>query len=353
MHPRLCIDLQKLRHNGEKLCEMAAKAGLTDLAFVTKSFCALPEMVAALEGLPCPYLADSRVENLANYPTTCKQKILLRLPMLSQADEVVKHAHISFCSEAVVLSALDQAAGEQGKAHKVVLMVDMGDLREGVFFRDEEGLLALAAQAEKAENLILHGMAFNVTCYGSVIPTQQTLDDFRGLVDKVEAALGRKLDFVSCGNSSSVYLLDKADFTGFNNLRLGESLLLGRETAYGADLPGLYQDVVTLEAEVVEVQKKPSYPIGKIGVNAFGQTVEYVDRGEQLRAIAAVGQQDIDCGGLTPLLEGMEVIGASSDHLLVDVTKYPVKVGDVLRFKVDYSAALRAFTSPYVKKICK
>ena len=353
MFPRLVIDLEKLRHNGKKLCEKAEKNGLTDLAFVTKSFCALPEMVAALECLPNPYLADSRVENLANYPETKKQKILLRLPMLSQCEQVVQHADISFCSEGETLSALNAAAEKQGKTHKVVLMVDMGDLREGVFFRDAEGVLALAQQAEQAEHLALHGMAFNVTCYGSIIPTQQTMDDFRAIVEQVEAAIGRKLDFVSCGNSSSVYLLDQADFKGFNNLRLGESLLLGRETAYGADLPDLYQDVLTLEAEVVEVKEKPSYPIGKIGVNAFGQTVEYVDKGDRVRAIAAIGQQDIDCGGLTPRTSGMEIFGASSDHLLLDITDAPVKLGDTVRFGVDYSAALRAFTSPYVEKVCK
>ena len=353
MFPRLVIDLEKLWHNGRKLCEKAAQNGLTDLAFVTKSFCALPEMVTALECLPNPYLADSRIENLANYPETHKQKILLRLPMLSQCEQVVRHADISFCSEPAVLTALDKAAGEQGKTHKVVLMVDMGDLREGVFFRQEEELLALVKQAEQAAHLHLHGMAFNVTCYGSIIPTQQTMDDFKVLVEKAEAAIGRKLDFVSCGNSSSVYLLGQADFAGFNNLRLGESLLLGRETAFGADLSDLYQDVVTLEAEIVEVKEKPSYPIGKIGVNAFGQTVEYTDKGDRLRAIAAVGQQDIDCAGLTPLTPGMEVFGASSDHLLLDVTDAPVKLGDTVRFGVDYSAALRAFTSPYVEKVCK
>ena len=353
MYPRLHIDLKKLRHNGEKLCELAAKSGLTDLAFVTKVFCAHPEMIRALEGLPNPYLADSRVENLAAYPQTAKEKILLRLPMLSQCGQVVEHADISFCSEGGTLSALNEAAKTAGKCHKVVLMVDMGDLREGVFFRNEEGLLALAKQAEAAEHLHLHGLAFNVTCYGSVIPTEQTLADFRAIAERVERAIGRKLDFLSCGNSSSVYLLGQADFSGYNNLRLGESLLLGRETAYGADLPGLYQDVATLECEIVEVKTKPSYPIGKIGVNAFGQTVEYTDRGERLRAIAAVGQQDVDYAGLTPLTTGMEVIGASSDHLLLDVTQCPVKVGDIVRFKVDYAAALRAFTSPYVKKVCE
>lgn len=353
MDPRLVIDLEKLRENGSGLCRMAAESGLDRLAFVTKSFCAMPEMVRALESLPNPYLADSRVENLEKLAFSKKKKILLRLPMLSQAERVVRAADISFCSEEAALSSLDAAVQKAGKRHGVVLMVDMGDLREGVFFKNTHELLALARQAEEAPGLELVGLAFNVTCYGSVIPTQQTLTDFRALVTLVEQTLGRTLAFVSCGNSSSVYLLGKADFTGFNNLRLGESLLLGRETAYGADLPGLHQDVLTLECEVVEVKTKPTYPIGKLGVNAFGQTVEYTDRGDRLRAIAAIGQQDIDWTGLTPCTPGMELFGASSDHLLLDVTDCPVRVGDTVRFRVDYSAALRAFTSPYVEKVGK
>ena len=104
---------------------------------------------------------------------------------------------------------------------------------------------------------------------------------------------------------------------------------------------------------MVESKVKPSYPIGKLGVNAFGQTVEYTDRGPRHRVIAAVGQQDIDCDGLIPLQKGMEVVGASSDHLILDATQCPARVGDVVRFRLDYSAALRAFTSPYVEKICE
>lgn len=353
MYPRLVIDLEKLHENGSRLCALGQENGLDRLAFVTKSFCAMPEMVQALETLPNPYLADSRVENLEKLHFSQKEKILLRLPMLSQAERVVQAADISFCSEGAALDALDAAAQKCGKQHRVVLMVDMGDLREGVFFRNADELLALARQAEAAPGLELLGLAFNVTCYGSVIPTQQTLTDFRRLVTLVEADIGRELAFISCGNSSSVYLLGKANFAGFNNLRLGESLLLGRETAYGADLSGMHQDVLTLECEVVEAKTKPTYPIGKIGVNAFGQVVEYTDLGDRLRAIAAIGQQDIDWGGLTPCTPGMTVFGSSSDHLLLDVTECPVKVGDVVRFRVDYAAALRAFTSPYVEKVCK
>lgn len=354
MYPRLIVDLNKLRENGERICAMAAKAGIDRMAFVTKCFCAEPEMIRALETLPNVYLADSRLENLKKYPKTAKKKILLRLPMASRVEEVIRFADVSFCSEAATLHALEAAAARQDTLHRVVLMVDVGDLREGVFFRDEAGLLELAELVEfHLPHLELLGMAFNVTCYGSVIPTAQTFDLFRSLVRKVEKDIGRPLRFVSGGNSSSVYLLEREPqvFEGINNLRLGETLLLGGESAFGERIAGMNDDVFTLEAELIEVKRKPSYPIGKLGMNAFGETVQYVDKGEMLRGIAAVGQQDVECTGLTPLTPDMEVVGASSDHLLLDLTRCGGKVGDIARFRLNYIALLRAFTSPYVEKV--
>lgn len=138
----------------------------------------------------------------------------------------------------------------------------------------------------------------------------------------------------------------------FNNLRLGAALILGRETAYGRNINGLYQDVVTLEAELIEVQTKPSYPLGQIGVNAFGKQVQYVDKGIRRRAIAAIGRQDMDRDGLCPLDPGVSIVGASSDHLILDVTEtaLPLQVGSTPRFTMDYATILRGFTSNYVKR---
>jgi len=353
MYPRLNIDLAKLKHNANTLCQMAEKQGINDLAFVTKVFCADTEMVKTLSETPCRYLADSRIENLKNYPDTGKLKILLRLPMISQAEDVVKFSDISFNSEKATLCALSAAAEKLGKQHKVVLMIDMGDLREGIFFEKEDEILLLAEFVENDPNLTLYGTAFNLTCYGSVLPTQDNLTQFLNITKKIEDRISRKLDFISGGNSSSVsLLLLEGTNLPYNNLRLGEALVLGRETAYEKDLDGLYQDVVTLEAELIEIQDKPSYPIGQIGVNAFGEKAEYTDLGIRRRAIAAIGRQDMDCDGLMPLDPGITVVGASSDHLILDITecKESLLVGDKVRFRMNYAGLLSGFTSNYVKR---
>ena len=353
MYPRLVIDLSKLRHNGRALCDLAACAGVDQVAFVTKVFCADPTMVSALLDTPCTYLADSRIENLRLYPNTDRKKILLRLPMLSQVDEVVRWADISLNSEVETIRALDAAAKRAGKCHGVVLMIDLGDLREGIFFRDEAGILAAVQLVEGLENLELSGIGFNVTCYGSVLPTEDNIGVFLAIKEKIEKEIGRPLSIVSGGNSSSLYLLQQHRLpAGITNLRLGESLVLGRETAYGQDLPGMYQDVITLEAELVEVKVKPSYPVGEIGVDAFGQKVQYEDRGDRLRAIAAIGRQDMELDGLIPITEGVTVVGASSDHLILDVTDCPKPpaVGDIVSFRLTYSGVLRTFTSSYIAR---
>lgn len=353
MYPRLVIDLNKLRHNAETLCAIAQKQGITDLAFVTKVFCADSEMVQTLLSSPCRYLADSRVENLARYPQSSKERILLRLPMPSQAEQVVKHADISFNSEIKTLQTLSAAAEKLGKPHKVVLMIDMGDLREGVFYKNTDLILQTAKMIEKDPFLILYGTAFNLTCYGSVLPSEENISAFLSVTRRIEEQIGRRLDFISGGNSSSIPLLLQGENSfGVNNLRLGESLILGRETAYGADLKVLYQDVVTLEAELVEVQEKPSYPEGQIGVNAFGEAMQYTDIGIRRRAIAAIGRQDMECTGLVPLDPGVSVVGASSDHLILDITdsEKPLEVGDRVRFTMDYAGLLKGFTSSYIDR---
>jgi Predicted amino acid racemase len=101
------------------------------------------------------------------------------------------------------------------------------------------------------------------------------------------------------------------------------------------------------------LRNKPSKPIGTIGADAFGKVPVFEDRGRRLRAIAAVGKQDAKIDGLAPLDPGVTVLGASSDHLTLDVEDCPTRpvLGGVMRFTLDYGAMLALTTSPYVEKV--
>ena len=71
------------------------------------------------------------------------------------------------------------------------------------------------------------------------------------------------------------------------------------------------------------------------------------------RAIVAVGRQDVDTDSLQPRDPQIEILGGSSDHLLLDLTHCTTvyQVGDRIQFTLGYGSMLKAFTSPYVEKV--
>lgn len=356
MYPRLVIDMEKLRGNIDGVAKIAKEQGGCSLMIVTKALCADEKVVKMIASHPAvDYLADSRVQNIKkNYETikaNGKQSVLLRLPMASEIEEVVKYVDISFNSEMATLEMLNEEAAKQGKVHKVVLMIDVGDLREGIFFRNEEEIIETAKKINEMANVELYGVGVNLTCYGAIIPKNDNLSIICDFAAKIEEATGTKLTMISGGNSSSIYLVGKGELPEkINNLRLGEAFLLGNDTAYGERLEGTVDDALTVEAQIVELKEKPSLPIGEVGVDAFGQKPYYEDRGIIKRAIIGIGQQDMTADSMYPIDERIDVLGASSDHMLLDVTKADYKVGDIVSFKLGYGSVLKAATSEYVAK---
>jgi len=355
MYPELVIDLKKIKNNLDKITHMVKGAGCS-LMIVTKGYCADIEIYKILENSDIDYLADSRIENLKKYEGTKKERVLLRLPMTSQADEVVKYADISLNSEITTIRSLNEAAAEQNKVHKILLMIDLGDLREGIFFKNEEEIYQTVEEILKLQNIELFGLGVNLTCYGAVIPKRDNLSVLVDIARKIENKYNIKLEMISGGNSSSVYLIEKNELpVGINNLRVGEAFLLGDETAYSQMLEGFYDDAFILKAEIIELKEKQSVPIGETGVDAFGNRPVYEDRGIIKRAIIAVGRQDADPDNLHPTDSKIHILGASSDHLILDMSKSErkYKVGDTVDFKLSYSSLLRASTSSYVAKVYK
>lgn len=350
MYPKIVTDLKKLKDNAINTDKLCKSAGCTT-ALVTKSFCADHRLTAVLNETEIDFVADSRIQNLKKMKDLNIKKLLLRLPMLCEVEEVVQYADISMNSELQTIQALNQAAEKAGKIHDICIMADLGDLREGYF--SKEDLLHNMNEIIKLKNIRVYGLGVNLTCYGAVIPQYDNLQLLTELAEEIRTRFNLDLPMVSGGNSSSLYLIEKGELPkGITNLRPGEAFLLGRETAYGADINDLHQDVFELQCQIVELKEKPSIPIGEIGVDAFGNKPVYEDRGIRKRAIIAIGQQDTTTDSLTPLDKKIDILGASSDHLIVDVTDSDTqyKVGDVLSFNVGYGALLKAFTSEYVTK---
>ena len=371
MYPRLIIDIKKLEDNVKTLAAITKDDGNCSLMIVTKGLCADLEMVKMLARRPeVDFVADSRVKNIKSYSKIVrdagKKTVLIRIPMLSEVDELVKYVDVCFNSEMETVRAIDKAAAKEGKVQDVLLMIDLGDLREGIFFENEDEILEDAVEIKEMKNVNLYGIGVNLTCYGAIIPKHENLSKLVEIARKIEAKTGLKLEMVSGGNSSSIYLIESGKMPrigrmpkdekmpeGINNLRLGEAFLLGNDTAYETEIPNTHHDAIKLQAQIVELKEKPSLPIGEVGVDAFGEKPYYEDKGIMKRAIIAVGKQDADLGSMTPVDERIEIMGGSSDHIILDLTACndDYKLGDIIEFTVGYGGMLKLVTSPYVDRV--
>lgn len=348
MYPRIIISKEKFRHNLKHLLSACHERNISVMA-VSKVFCADYELMSIIIEENADYIADSRIENLIGISSIIP-KVMLRLPSISDAKKIVQHTDISLNSELSTIKYLDKYASELNKIHGVILMIDLGDLREGIFYENE--VIESVRKILKLNNIKLKGIGTNLTCYGGIIPTSENLlklIDYKNLIEK---KFKIKLEIISGGNSSNMELLlgDKLP-KEINNIRLGESIVLGRETAFGNYLDNTYADVFTLEVEIIEIKEKPSVPVGKVGMNAFGKTPKFVDKGNMLRAILSIGKQDVDHNELIPY-DTVDLIGSSSDHIIVDISDSQniYEVGDTMLFKLTYSSILSLMTSKYVTK---
>lgn len=348
-YPKLVIDSKIIAQNVDALGALLKKRHVNLFCGVTKVFCGDPRVAQIYVDHGVNVLADSRVQNLKRLKDLPVPKLLLRLPQLSEIEDVVRYADMSLNSELLTVKALDDAAKSLGITHKVILMIDLGDLREGLFLG--EGFDQMVDEIMELESIELVGVGVNLTCYGAIIPKRETLAQLLEFKKRVKERHGLDLPIVSGGNSSSVYLLEEGELPGITNLRLGECLVLGTESAYGKQMPGTSNEGWILEAQVIEVKQKPSVPIGEVGKDAFGNVPTFEDRGVRRRAIVAVGKQDVHPDSLVPLDDGILILGASSDHMILDVTdaRGEVNVGDILRFTMDYAGILNLTTSEYVE----
>ncbi|MFV0518055.1 MAG: alanine racemase [Aminipila sp.] len=358
-YPQLEVDLQKFRHNIDSVANLCQEQDI-DVAGVIKGFHAIPEMVLEFDKSPCKYIASSRMEQIIDSKNIgCKKPFfLIRLPMLSEIEDLVKYVEYSLNSEITVLDKINSECQKQGRRHGVVLMVDLGDLREGFWDLDE--LVKAASYVEnQLENIDLMGVGTNLGCYGSVKATPEKMNELIVAAEKVEAAIGRKLDIISGGGTTSTEMVfNKTMPDRINHLRVGEGIILAYDygALFGVNADFLNQDVFTLKAEVIEVKDKPSHPVGELTFDAFGHVQTYVDRGIRRRALVGLGKVDFgDTDMLLPRNKDIEILGASSDHLILDIEncKEDIHVGDIVEFDLCYATMVYTTSSKNINIVTK
>ena len=336
--PRIEISLSQIRENTKKLSELYMQKGIS-LMGVTKAVLGEPSIAKAMIQGGVKFIADSRIENIQKMKSAgiSTQFVLLRTP-LSQAESIVKNADISLNTEIETLKKLSYHAKGQNKIHQVIIMVELGDLPQ--FIRETLSL----------PHIKIIGIGCNLACYGGIKPDDKNMRELSELVDLIEKEFQIDLEIISGGNSANFeWFKSSQDVGRVNNLRLGESILLGCETVGRKVIPGLHTGAFQLIAEVIESKRKASVPLGEICQDAFGNVPGFLDRGDHQRVIIALGRQDVQVSNLKSNNK-LKMIGSSSDHIILDGENHNLEVGDEIRFSLDYSGLLATMTSPFVIK---
>lgn len=362
-YPCLEIDLEKFRMNVKAVKERCDAAGIK-VCGIVKGYWADPRLTEIVAGAGFAQMGSSRLSQIdAMKRAGIKGPfMLIRVPMISELHDVAELCDYSLESSVETLQALNDECLLAGRRHKVVLMVDLGDLREGMW--DKEMAVAAAVHVEEdLPMLTVAGVATYLGCYGSIKATPQKMADLVDIAQAIEAAIGHPLEMVSGGGSNAYMLVEEGIMPpGLNHLRLGEAYSAPYAVLDNYDLlaltPHIDTEVFTLKAEVVEVERKPSYPQGEFGKCEWGDIEgnKYVDRGIRKRAVLAIGRADCaDPLRLRPRLDGIEILGASSDHTILDIEdcSQDIRVGDVLEFGLEYGTMLSLTGARDVVKVYK
>lgn len=346
-----------LRHNHRFLSKLFTGNNI-EWGIVTKLLCGNETFIREVVALGENEYHDTRISNLKVVKKLApdSQTVYIKPPAKRSIPNLVRYADVSFNSELSTIQALSEEAVKQGRTHKVIIMVEMGDLREGVM---GDHLVDFYAHVFQLPHIEIVGLGTNLNCLNGIMPTQDKLIQLGLYKQLIEAKFNKRIPWITGGTSVTIpLLLNKQLPKGMNHFRIGEALFFGKDLFTDGMIKGMRNDVFKLHAEVIELYKKPMTPTGEQRTNVAGvkPTVKKSDIGRSaFRAIIDIGLLDVDPKNLTPLSKGVTIIEASSDMLVLEVrtNEADLKVGDLMAFSVNYMGALGVMNSNYIDKVVR
>ena len=350
----ITINSSKLSYNFNFLNQLFTKNQI-DWAIVGKLLCGNEKFLKVLLDISNKEICDSRLSNLKIIkklsPKT--QTVYIKPPAKRLAKSIIEFADVSFNTEINTIKALSEEAVSQQKTHKIVIMVEMGELREGIMAKN---LPEFYSKVLQLPNIEVVGIGTNLNCLNGILPDKDKLFKLNRYKEIVEEKFNTKIPYISAGSSVTIPLIFRKEIPkGINHFRVGETLFFGTDVYKDSTISGMYQDVFKLTAEIIEIIEKPMIPAGNVGTNLTGESPTFNKKNigkTSVRAIVDIGLLDIDHKNIKPKNPEIEIIGASSDMLILELgtNDSDFKVGDTVDFSMNYMAVLRAMNSDYVDK---
>jgi ornithine racemase len=277
--------------------------------------------------------------------------LLLTMPKPNQADMAVQHFGGSVNSELITIRALSEAADRLRTTHEIMLMVEMGDLREGIL--PENVLNTVQSILDfKSPYLKIRGLGGNMACLCDKFPNSENLFILDNLANDIEKYIGYKFDKISIGGSILLdWLGNKIIPHKINELRIGEAILLGTIPVANRRHESLINDAFIFEGSILEIKdKKTKFHTNSNPLDRHNSEPGKIET--RRRAIVNFGKINTVPESLFSLEKNIHYIGSTSNYTVFDVTDCSRKLvpGDELRFIPNYTAMIQSLISPYVSR---
>ena len=331
-YPCLKINLSGIARNSRIINDRCTRSGIAVVG-VLKCVLGDPRIAQVMKNQGIEILGDSRLENLKklrNFFGPGQELVLLRTPMISEIDEAVEVCDMSMNTQIETVERISEVCGLKDRMHRIIIMVETDDNREGLL--PFEVMHFCDHIIKKCNNITIYGIGTNARCISEKRPMPESIGILLELKKEIEQKYSVNIPVISGGNSSVWDLIEKDLLPGgVNQVRMGEIILLGHETANYMPVRDASTDAFLLEAEVIEVKRKS---------------------GRICKVIVALGLQDVDCRNIECVQDCLEIIAQSSDHTVLLVKDGAVfSPGDIICFKVNYPGVLASMTSPFVEKV--
>jgi len=330
---------------------------------VTKMLCGyrpiLEKVLAAPVIRRLHSIADSRISNLRMIKSLHPDLLTMYIkpPALEQAANVVRYADISLNTSLKTLEILNEEARRQERTHRVIVMIELGELREGI---NRDNVLEFYERAFSFSHIRVNGIGTNLGCMYGVEPTYDKLIQLSLFKQLIEQKFQQKLDLLSGGSSITLPILPRKKVPrDVNHFRIGETAFLGRALDSGKRFLNLSTAAFDFSGEIIELKTKDSIPDGTLSEASVGQVAEQpaetaadtpTRRAE--RCILDFGELDVDVHGLKPKDPGIRFVGTTSDMTVYEIAKekHQYRVGRRLHFEPNYIAIARVMNSRYMTK---